>query len=134
MTNIVLNLPRKLRKSIQHNAALSRISCEAFVTKMLEKNIIPAEQVRPHLVERGLLKLKAFLERIPGVHVISFDQNHESFWWIKFDIDITHPLAWQVVQELGFVLNYISISQQLPTVFMPVSPPPYLNGGPEDYS
>jgi|GEM_PF-254087 len=133
MTNIVLNLPRKLRKSIEQNAALSRISCEAFVTKILEKHVIPAEQVRPHLVERGLPKLKAFLERIPGVRVISFDQTHESFWWIIFDIDITHPLAWQVVQELGFVLNYISISQQLPTVFMPVSPPPYLNGGPEEY-
>ncbi|MBW8309393.1 MAG: hypothetical protein K0M45_07160 [Candidatus Paracaedibacteraceae bacterium] len=41
-------------------------------------------------------------------------------------------MAWPVVQELGFVLNNISLSEKLPTVFMPVSPPPYLNGGPEE--
>ena len=29
-------------------------------------------------------------------------------------------------------MNYISLTEKLPTVFMPVSPPPYLNGGPEE--
>jgi hypothetical protein len=38
-----------------------------------------------------------------------------------------------VVQELGFVLNYISLEEPLPTVFKPVSPPPYMNGGPKDF-
>lgn len=31
------------------------------------------------------------------------------------------------------MLNSLSLEERLPTVFMPVSPPPYLNGGPEDY-
>jgi hypothetical protein len=44
-----------------------------------------------------------------------------------------HRFAWKVVQEFSFVLNYISLQEKLPTVFMPVSPPPYLNGGPEEY-
>lgn len=34
-------------------------------------------------------------------------------------------------KELGFVLNCIFLNDRLPTVFMPVSPPPYLNGGPK---
>jgi hypothetical protein len=54
-------------------------------------------------------------------------------WWCKFALDIKHPLAWRVVQELGHVLNYLSLEERLPTVFMPVSPPPYLSGGPDDY-
>jgi len=29
------------------------------------------------------------------------------------------------------VLNYLSLDERLSTVFMPVSPPPYLNGGVE---
>jgi hypothetical protein len=37
-------------------------------------------------------------------------------------------LAWQTVQELGHVLNYISKNERLPTQFLPVSPPPYMNG------
>lgn len=54
-------------------------------------------------------------------------------WWVKFGINIEHPLAWNVVQGLGFVLNYISLNERLPTVFMPVSPAPYLNGGPREF-
>jgi len=52
-------------------------------------------------------------------------------WWVKFTLDTKHYLAWRHVQELGFVLNHISTVERLPTVFMPVSPPPYLNGGEE---
>lgn len=37
------------------------------------------------------------------------------------------------MQELGHVLNYISLDERLPTVLMPVSPPPYANGGPKDF-
>jgi len=49
-------------------------------------------------------------------------------WWLKVTIDIDHRLAWNVVQEPGPVLNYVSLDERLPTVFMPVSPPPYMNG------
>ncbi|NET91604.1 MAG: hypothetical protein F6K45_26645, partial [Kamptonema sp. SIO1D9] len=50
---------------------------------------------------------------------------------VKFEIDINHELAWNTIQELAHVLNYLSIDERLPTTFYPVSPPPYLNGGPE---
>ena len=46
-------------------------------------------------------------------------------WWVKCAIDIDHEFAWNVVQELGHVLNYVSLDERLPTVFMPVSPPSY---------
>src|SRR5688500_17345460 len=54
-------------------------------------------------------------------------------WWVKFSLDISHRLTWNVVQELGHVLNYLSLNERLPTVFKPVSPPPYLNGGPAEF-
>jgi len=54
-------------------------------------------------------------------------------WWVKFSLDIHHPLAWNVVQEFGHILNYLSLDEQLPTVFKPVSPPPYMNGGPAEF-
>jgi hypothetical protein len=78
--------------------------------------------------------LQDFLEKIPSIkgHVVGeFSDN--GLWWIKFKIDIHHPLAWRVVQELGHILNYLSIEERLPTVFMPVSPPVYLNGGPDEF-
>jgi hypothetical protein len=43
------------------------------------------------------------------------------------------PLAWHIVQEFGCVLNYLSITERLPTIFFPVSPAPYLNGGPRRF-
>lgn len=78
--------------------------------------------------------LLEYLAQVPSITgSIGHGVTDRSGWWIKFTIDIAHPLAWSVVQELGFVLNYLSQDERLPTVFKPVSPPPYLNGGPQDF-
>lgn len=81
--------------------------------------------------------LLAFLENLPAMRLpagrrsIGTGVTNNGRWWFKFSLDTTHPLAWRVVQELGHVLNYASAEDRLPTVFKPVSPPPYLNGGVE---
>lgn len=78
--------------------------------------------------------LEPFLLRIPGIGgPIGTGVAPDGRWWAKFKLDIAHPLAWNVVQELGHVLNYISVEERLPSLFMPVSPPPYMNGGPDEY-
>jgi len=80
--------------------------------------------------------LLAFLMRVPSMDLpagrrsIGRGYGEDGNWWVKFSLDAEHPLAWRVVQELGHVLNYLS-EERLPTSFMPVSPPPYLNGGVE---
>ena len=75
-----------------------------------------------------------YLHRIPAVEgTIGSGTFDDGRWWVKFGINIEHALAWNVVQELGHVLNYVSLDEKLPTVFMPVSPPPYLNGGPHHF-
>ena len=81
------------------------------------------------------LPLTDFLERVPGIgraRVFASGTGEEG-WWVKFAIDIDHPLAWKAVQELGHVLNYLSVEEPLPTIFKPVSPPPYMNGGPREF-
>ena len=77
--------------------------------------------------------LLAYMARIPGIEGSIGHGDEDGIWWVKFGIDIANPLAWHVVQELGHVLNYVSIEERLPTVFYPASPPPYMNGGPEDF-
>jgi len=78
--------------------------------------------------------LQTFLSNVPAIKgKIGQGINEEGFWWVKFRIDVQHPLAWQVVQEIGHVVNYLSLDEKLPTTFYPVSPPPYMNGGPEDF-
>jgi hypothetical protein len=75
--------------------------------------------------------LLTFLARVPAiVQPVGHGVSDEGLWWAKFGIDIGHKLAWNVVQEFGYVLNYVSVEERLPTVFFPVSPPPYMNGGP----
>jgi hypothetical protein len=82
-------------------------------------------------------KLLAFIERLPAVNLprgqesIGRGAAGNGTWWVKFVLNTDHPLAWRHVQELGHVLNLVSIDERLPTVFKPVSPPPYLNGGVE---
>jgi hypothetical protein len=78
--------------------------------------------------------LLTFLRKVPAVDPrIGSGVAESGLWWAKFHLDIDHPLAWRVVQEFGHVLNYISIEEPLPTVFKPVSPPVYLNGGPKKF-
>ena len=78
--------------------------------------------------------LNSYLRRVPGLtHVVGDGSNEDGTWWVKFKIDIDHPLAWKVVQEFANVLNLLSVMERLPTVFKPVSPPSYLNGGPREY-
>ena len=78
-------------------------------------------------------ELKVFLCRVPAILGPIASGQEDGRWWVKFNIDISHPRAWHVVQELGHILNYVSLDEPLPTVFMPVSPPPYMNGGPGDF-
>ena len=84
--------------------------------------------------ERSIAPLKSYLSKVPAITgAIGSGFSDEGLWWVKFTINLDHPLAWSVVQELGYVLNYLSLDERLPTVFMPVSPPPYMNGGPRDF-
>lgn len=79
-------------------------------------------------------ELLAFLKKVPSVHPsLGHGREESGAWWVKLSLDIDHPLAWNVVQELGHVLNYLSLDERLPTVFKPVSPPPYMNGGPREF-
>ena len=77
--------------------------------------------------QRAFATLDKYLRRVPAIKTPSFGGDANG-WWSKFRIDIDHPLAWNVVQEFGQVLNYLSVNERLPTVFKPVSPPAYLNG------
>jgi hypothetical protein len=84
--------------------------------------------------------LLSFLARIPAIQTndspwrgFGTGEDEDGLWWVKLTIDIRHPLAWHTVQEMAHVLNLLSINDRLPTVFKPVSPPPYMNGGPEDF-
>jgi hypothetical protein len=84
--------------------------------------------------QEALDLLKRYLARIPAIDgTIGSGTFDDGRWWVKFSINIGHPLAWNVIQELGHVLNYVSLEERLPTVFMPVSPPPYMNGGPKEF-
>lgn len=84
--------------------------------------------------DRAFNTLESYLMQIPGVfNPVAHGNDPDGQWWVKFSIDIENQFAWQVVQELGYVLNYLSVNERLPTVFKPVSPPPYLNGGPKEF-
>jgi hypothetical protein len=84
--------------------------------------------------QRAFASLTDYLSLVPGITgTIGSGATAEGMWWVKFSIDIHHPLAWHVVQEIGHVVNYLSLNERLPATFYPVSAPPYLNGGPAEF-
>ncbi len=86
------------------------------------------------MTELNFTELIEYMNKIPAVESsISSGIYDDKNWWVKFSIDIEHKLAWNVVQEFGHIINYLSLEEKLPTVFYPVSAPPYMNGGPNDF-
>lgn len=84
--------------------------------------------------ETNFTELINFLKKVPAINdEISSGIYDDGNWWIKFSIDINMNLAWNVVQEFGHIVNYISLNERLPTIFYPVSAPPYMNGGPQNF-
>lgn len=86
--------------------------------------------------EMNFDRLYQFFCNVPSVQesrIVAHGSDGQHAWWFKFSIDVQHPLAWQTVQELGHVLNYLSTNERLPTQFFPVSPPPYMNGEAKDF-
>ncbi len=128
-----IDLPKKLEKALEKEANDAKISLNAHIVKKLERTTPPSEYIDSKILKKGLPVLVEFLNKIPSVEVMSSGVTQDAYWWVKFNIDINHKLAWEVVQELGYVFNYISLSEPLPTVFKPVSPPPYLNGRAEEF-
>lgn len=78
-----------------------------------------------------LLESLPALDRPEGSKAVGTGAQPDGSWWVKLRLDVEHVSAWRHVQELGHVLNYLSIEERLPTQFFPVSPPPYMNGGVE---
>lgn len=83
--------------------------------------------------QRAFETLITYLEKVPSIEKPISCGDTDGLWWLKFSLDLNHQLSWNVVQELGHVINYMSINERLPTVFYPVSAPPYMNGGPNDF-
>ena len=125
-----LTLEQELDDRLREEASRLRMSREDRVKELLEYGVAPAANLESGFVPNRLNDLKDFIEKIPGVDVISTSEPDESHWWIQLSIDIHSKSAWHVVQNLGYVLNELSVTEKLPTTFKPVSPPPYLNGGP----
>ena len=119
-----LNLPAELLQALEREAQDAGRSLNEHLTQKLQSITPPVEAMDKAALKRGLKALVNFLQTVPAVTVMSSEVSKDAFWWVKLKIDLAHPLAWSVVQELGHVLNDASISEKLPTVFKPVSPPP----------
>lgn len=83
--------------------------------------------------EQAFASILSFLRRVPAVQPIAHGSDEDGTWWVKFGIDVAHPLAWDVVQELAYVLNGLPLERGHPSMFRPFSPPTYLNGGPAEH-
>jgi hypothetical protein len=105
---------------------------ERYAQLLIDNSITVDPDVKHARRQKSLLKLVSLIGSLPAVKQgIGRSEPEDYCWWIKFSLDRKHPLVWHVIQRLGHVLNYITLEERLDVVFRPVSPPPYLNGGPE---
>ncbi len=130
---LALTLSPEVDQRLTEEAKQLGMSREERVQELLNYGIAPAANLEPGFIPERLRELKEFVDQIPGVDAISISEPNEARWWVKLQIDIKSQTAWHVVQNLAFVLNEISVTETLPTTFKPTAPPPYLNGGPDEF-
>ncbi len=111
---------------------LSRQKSESTSESDMGYSFVEVSNAQSEPMHPMFQEISDLIRKTPSASFLSSGMM-EKGWWVKMKIDIGHNLAWQVVQEYAFVLNGISTTEKLPTVFKPKSAPPYLNGGPEDY-
>lgn len=117
---IEFDLDGELFNDLEREARGRGRKLETLVVNTLEVHTLPHELFwTPTGGE--IEELAAFLERLPGVSVLAFELAPTTRWRVVIEICAGHELAWRVVQELSFVLNYISVSERLPTVFRPLA-------------
>jgi len=133
MGAVTVDVPDELLVRLDTECKSLGVTRQERIVQALECNVAPAKNLKAGWVPERLEALMGFLRKTPGVTWCAGSGPDQPRWWVKLAIDIESEFAWHVIQELGFVLNYLSLNDRLPTVFMPVSPPPYANGGPKEF-
>ena len=83
---------------------------------------------------RAFTTLTNFLGKIPAVNSpIATGSDEQGYWWIKFQIDIHHHLAWHTVQELGSCSELPVYQRKTTYRLLSGLPRSLLYGGPSDY-
>jgi hypothetical protein len=130
---MTITIPDYISTRVQVEADALGKTSEERVVEILNREIAPENNFDKDYINKGLENIKNLLAKIPCVPFVATSKIGESFWWLKFRINIKSKIAWTVVQELGYILNYLSLNEKLLDSFYPVSPPPYLDGGPEEF-
>jgi hypothetical protein len=130
---MTITIPDNLAERLTQEANGYNKTVEERLVDILDKSLVPQKNFEKDYIQAGLENIKTLLLKIPCIQFVATSKKDVAFWWLKFGIDINSKIAWTVVQELGHILNYLSANEKLPTIFYPVSPPPYMNGGPEEF-
>jgi hypothetical protein len=131
--DLSLTLTPEIDARLRKEAKGLNMSREERVQELLNYGIAPASNLEPGFIPEHLEDLKQFVSQIPGVDVMGTSDPDDSRWWVQLRIDRNSETAWHVIQNLAYVLNDLSVTERLPTTFKPTSPPPYLNGGPDEF-
>ena len=68
------------------------------------------------LDERAFKTLIEYLEKIPSMtKPISFGSDDDGFWWVKFQLDITNELAWNIYVGSVYMMEQKHSSMALPS-------------------
>lgn len=131
---LAIELEGSVVSKFKDQAQALGLSLEDDAALMIDNGVAPEQLTADSARHAAVRRLAAVVRKLPGVHrSIGTSTPEEAFWWLKFSIDTEHPLAWHVIQRLGYVLNYYSLEYKFHVSFYPASPPPALNGGPREF-
>jgi hypothetical protein len=106
---MTINIPDNLAARLLQEASELNTTVEERLAAILDKSLAPEKNFDKNYIHAGLGNIKTLLTKIPCVQFVSTSDFGAPFWWLNFGIDINSKIAWTVAQELGHILNYLSV-------------------------
>ncbi|MBX7223410.1 MAG: hypothetical protein K1Y36_26085 [Blastocatellia bacterium] len=119
-TVFTIEVAEAVAESLNSEATRQKISPESRISQLLSQHHEEFLQFPDGMLREGRRQLIEVLSQVSCLRNFTSSGVDFRFWWVRFELDTTSPIAWTVVRKLGLFLNTQSLEMMLPTVFKPV--------------
>jgi hypothetical protein len=119
MTQYTIRIDEAVAETVREDAQRRKVSEEQCAAQILAAHHQAFLRFPDGVLRLGRQKVIDLLSPIPCLSRFASSGVDFRYWWVSFELDISSPIAWQVVCKLGLLLNTESVEMMLPTAFKP---------------
>jgi len=119
MAQYTIQIDDAVAETVRQDAQRRKVSEEQCGAQILAAHHEEFRRFPDYVLRIGRQRIIDLLSPIPCLSRFASSGVDFRYWWVSFELDISSPIAWQVVRKLGLLLNTKSVEMMLPTAFKP---------------